>query len=323
MKYGSIFYLFIFLVVSSFFIIACSDVKTPTGQAIKEPVKEVETKPTQSEQIQEPKEEKPSCSDECSTDTCDGFSYVSCLSGKDGCKYTQNKGLVKGKCGVECVQDSNCGINQNCESYKCKTEERKEDLMEETKIEEAETSSTLDSWNKLIEDAKKQLEETMNKCNAPFKCSSNCAQYLDVGQKDCPSGQVCCLTKKSEVEEQEATETLIDTSEQKVYSSLEKVYTTKNPIGHNVRLQGIGLKIHAVSSEDFFLFTDDERVMNNPNYIAYGAEYDIVIYNNPKIYVQQKIINITGTVVNCERKEDGKYCINAESIEIVDEFVNA
>ncbi len=204
MKYSSIFYLFIFFVVSSFFIIACSDVETPTGQAIKEPkepIKEVETKPVQSEQIQEPKEEKPSCSDECSADSCDGFSYVSCLSGKDGCKYTQNKGVVKEKCGVECVQDSDCGSNQNCESNKCKTEEKQEALIEEVKTKETETSSALDSLNKLMEEAENKLEETMNKCNAPFKCSSNCAQYLDVGQKDCPSGQVCCMTEQSEVDQ--------------------------------------------------------------------------------------------------------------------------
>ena len=138
------------------------------------------------------------------------------------------------------------------------------------------------------------------------------------------SDSVDKITEDVNSQEQKIMEQLIDTSEQKVYSNLEEVYIAKNPIGHKVRLYGIGLKLHAVSSEDFFLFTDDERVMNNPNYIAYyGAEYDIVVYNNLKIYVQQKIMNINGTVINCERKEDGKYCINAESIEIVDEFVNA
>lgn len=47
--------------------------------------------------------------------------------------------------------------------------------------------------NKLTEDAKKQTEKLMNQCNAPFKCSSNCDDYMDVGQKDCQSGQICCM----------------------------------------------------------------------------------------------------------------------------------
>lgn len=239
---------------------------------------------------------------------------------------------------------SGCSTNENQFSNEISStkdtlkEIKSEPQQEISKQFQKEEQIQSDSVDKITEDVNSQeqkimeqlynqtekLNKLMQECNEPFKCSSNCANYLSSGQKDCPSGQVCCLTEKGEVEEQEATEALIDTSEQKVYSSLEEVYTAKNPIGHKVRLYGIGLKLHAVSSEDFFLFTDDERVMNNPNYIAYyGAEYDIVIYNNPKIYVQQKIINITGTVVNCERKEDGKYCMNAESIEIVDEFVNA
>jgi len=79
-----------------------------------------------------------------------------------------------------------------------------------------------------------------------------------------------------------------------------------------------------VDSEDFFLFTDDERVMKKPPYMTYyGAEHDITVYNNPKIYVQQKIIEINGTVINCKREDDGKYCINAESIKILNEFANA
>lgn len=38
-----------------------------------------------------------------------------------------------------------------------------------------------------------QMDELMGQCNAPFVCSSSCSEYLDVGQKDCPSGQLCCL----------------------------------------------------------------------------------------------------------------------------------
>ncbi len=53
-------------------------------------------------------------------------------------------------------------------------------------------------------ESEQQVEEMMSKCNTPFKCSSNCADYSDVGQKDCSSGQICCMTEQSEVDEQMA-----------------------------------------------------------------------------------------------------------------------
>ncbi|MFH1391194.1 MAG: DUF4352 domain-containing protein [Candidatus Diapherotrites archaeon] len=50
-----------------------------------------------------------------------------------------------------------------------------------------------EQMDELMDESKKQTEELMNQCNAPFACSSSCSEYLDVGQKDCPSGQLCCL----------------------------------------------------------------------------------------------------------------------------------
>jgi hypothetical protein len=38
-----------------------------------------------------------------------------------------------------------------------------------------------------------QIDEMMSKCNSPFTCSSSCSEYMDTGQKDCPSGQLCCM----------------------------------------------------------------------------------------------------------------------------------
>ena len=38
-----------------------------------------------------------------------------------------------------------------------------------------------------------QIEESMSKCNLPFHCRSSCTQYMSIGQKNCPSGQVCCM----------------------------------------------------------------------------------------------------------------------------------
>ncbi|MBU1644451.1 MAG: DUF4352 domain-containing protein [Nanoarchaeota archaeon] len=48
-------------------------------------------------------------------------------------------------------------------------------------------------WDEAMEESEQQMEELMNKCNSPFKCSSSCPEYMDVGQKDCSSGQLCCM----------------------------------------------------------------------------------------------------------------------------------
>lgn len=37
------------------------------------------------------------------------------------------------------------------------------------------------------------IDEITNQCNSPFKCSESCPEYLDVGQKDCSSGELCCM----------------------------------------------------------------------------------------------------------------------------------
>ena len=44
-----------------------------------------------------------------------------------------------------------------------------------------------------MQESEEMMEELMNKCSSPFKCSSSCPDMMDVGQKDCPSGQVCCM----------------------------------------------------------------------------------------------------------------------------------
>jgi len=111
---------------------------------------------------------------------------------------------------------------------------------------------------------------------------------------------------------------------QSSFSNLEEVYANANPTGNKVQLYGIAFRIHGVSMDDFFLFTDDERVMKNPEYIKYyGAEHTITVYNTHKEWCNmQSLVNISGEVVPCERSSDGKYCINADSIEIVVGFVD-
>lgn len=57
-------------------------------------------------------------------------------------------------------------------------------------------------WGDAMAEGEKKMDEIMSKCNSPLKCSSSCAAYSDVGQKDCPSGQVCCMTEQAEVDKQ-------------------------------------------------------------------------------------------------------------------------
>jgi len=56
-------------------------------------------------------------------------------------------------------------------------------------------------FDESLKDSQGKMQEIMNQCNAPFKCSSNCATSSDVGQKNCPSGQVCCMVEQSEVDQ--------------------------------------------------------------------------------------------------------------------------
>ena len=43
------------------------------------------------------------------------------------------------------------------------------------------------------QDSQQNLEDLMNQCISPFVCTSSCPQYMDLGTKNCQSGQVCCL----------------------------------------------------------------------------------------------------------------------------------
>lgn len=60
-----------------------------------------------------------SCSDECSEPVCDGRNYIDCVKKADGCYDAVEKGKFIGKCGVECVRDSDCSSSEECSSNKC------------------------------------------------------------------------------------------------------------------------------------------------------------------------------------------------------------
>lgn len=63
--------------------------------------------------------EKPTCVDECSQSTCDGLYNIACSVGADGCKYKQLKEKIMGKCGINCLEDSDCSTDEICSFNKC------------------------------------------------------------------------------------------------------------------------------------------------------------------------------------------------------------
>ncbi|MBS3147234.1 hypothetical protein J4471_06095 [Candidatus Woesearchaeota archaeon] len=76
----------------------------------------------------------PQCSDECSEDSCEGFNYISCLTKEDGCKDSSNEGIIKSKCGVDCLSTFDCASNQICsKSYKCETKVKPKPVDVQTK----------------------------------------------------------------------------------------------------------------------------------------------------------------------------------------------
>lgn len=62
------------------------------------------------------------CTDECSSYECTGYEYFTCEMQSDGCTDKVNKGIVKGSCGVECLNTSDCSSNEECGDYKCVNE---------------------------------------------------------------------------------------------------------------------------------------------------------------------------------------------------------
>jgi hypothetical protein len=59
------------------------------------------------------------CSDTCSTSTCDGTTYIECITGSNGCKQTRSQGQILGKCSVECLTDNDCTNGGLCTENKC------------------------------------------------------------------------------------------------------------------------------------------------------------------------------------------------------------
>lgn len=97
---------------------------------------------------------KPTCTDECSQSTCDESYYINCLIGADGCKDKQPKEKIKGKCGVECLSNSDCSNDKTCTSNKCN---KKSDILNS------------------LEETKKVIENYQDKTNKLNECTKLCA----------------------------------------------------------------------------------------------------------------------------------------------------
>ncbi len=59
------------------------------------------------------------CIDSCSKDSCSGRRYTACLTGQDGCKSKVSQNYVMGKCGVTCLENTDCSSFLECTNYKC------------------------------------------------------------------------------------------------------------------------------------------------------------------------------------------------------------
>ena len=67
----------------------------------------------------QPAETTPSCTNECESTECLANKQYDCVTGADGCKNKVESKIAKGKCGVECISNSDC-TGQECIAYKCK-----------------------------------------------------------------------------------------------------------------------------------------------------------------------------------------------------------
>ncbi|MGV8150125.1 MAG: hypothetical protein ACP5NV_00165 [Candidatus Woesearchaeota archaeon] len=100
------------------------------------------------------------------------------------------------------------------------------------------------------------------------------------------------------------------------FFSLEELFNANTQLGNNIIVHGIAFQIAGSSMSDKFFFTDDERAMNDPNYLKTNSvDYHITVYNNPNTPISQGITDVEGTIVKCDYVVDGKYCVDANIVE--------
>ncbi|HII14792.1 MAG TPA: hypothetical protein HA362_00605 [Nanoarchaeota archaeon] len=71
--------------------------------------------------VAEPAETEPACTEECDSSGCLGPAYYECVSKPGGCKGKSDLKVAKGRCGIECLSNSDCS-GQECVAYKCKAQ---------------------------------------------------------------------------------------------------------------------------------------------------------------------------------------------------------
>jgi len=109
------------------FLVGCSKSASEqiTGAAVSELQTQEQPKVSQPPEVDTSENVKQiSCADECNQNSCDGWKFVKCDEQADGCKDKVEAGLVKGKCGVVCLSNSDCTSKQKCTvNYECKEPE--------------------------------------------------------------------------------------------------------------------------------------------------------------------------------------------------------
>ncbi|GIU69564.1 MAG: hypothetical protein KatS3mg002_0800 [Candidatus Woesearchaeota archaeon] len=99
------------------------------------------------------------------------------------------------------------------------------------------------------------------------------------------------------------------------YETLEELFDSDNPMGGRVNLYGVAFQISGVDMFDYFLFTDDDIIIENPiNMLLNGANFHINVYNSIVNITPQSIVRVKGVVVDCINGVQGRYCISANEI---------
>ena len=133
------------------------------------------------------KEVKPSCTDECSSDYCKGFDFISCQTKENGCKDKVDKGKIKGKCNVECLSGPDCKSTEQCDNFGCipKVVQETASTTPQVNIPIEDTNSETDELLNKLKKGIEDLNEELKKTSAISVKISECAK-LWAGESDVP-----------------------------------------------------------------------------------------------------------------------------------------
>lgn len=144
---------------------------------------------TPSEPIQppgpiQPTENQSICEDECEAPSCENYEYIDCIPDENNCKKTENKGIILGKCKVECLSNLNCKTGQVCaDHHKCITLPDKTQSLDnlfKQKKQEMENQRLID--DKLERCAKLCADDRYYILAVKDRCNNDCFQvYYNKG----------------------------------------------------------------------------------------------------------------------------------------------